>query len=247
MSRINPLYPLIPNSFFSIFTEIAKAWQRGGKTTRRIFIGATVFLMVAGILAGLREIRVLPAELLGIVAGAFGIIGGALLIGLVVYQRALDETELHEKIRDVEEEAKEHPDKPRAAWELARLKLESYLNRNLAHVRWIFILILIIMGFGFIIIAYGVYRVYESPESLRPSIVVACSGVLIEFIGATFLIIYRSTMMQAQAYVGVLERINAVGMSLQILEGIEEVDPQLKNKARAELAKELLTLYGKTG
>ena len=102
------------------------------------------------------------------------------------------------------------------------------------------------MMFGFIIIAYGIYRVYESPASFKPSILVACSGVLLEFISATFLIIYRSTMAQARTYVGVLERINAVGMSLQILEGIEEPDPQMRNRARAELAKELLALYGKT-
>jgi len=53
-------------------------------------------------------------------------------------------------------------------------------------------------------------------------------------------------MAQAKEYVTVLERINAVGMSIQILQSIEGAEPLLRNTARAELAKDLLRMYGVT-
>lgn len=141
----------------------------------------------------------------------------------------------------VEQRAREHPDQPSAAWDLARVKLESYLNRNLRQVHWIFILTLLVMTAGFVIIGYGVYHVYQSPESFNPSIVVTVSGILVEFIAATFLLIYRSTMDQARSYVSMLEKINAVGMSIQILDTMKSGDT---DKFRAQLAMELLSLYG---
>jgi hypothetical protein len=64
---------------------------------------------------------------------------------------------------------------------------------------------------------------------------------LVEFIAATFLVIYRSTMDQARSYVAMLEKINAVGMSIQILDKIKTGET---DKFRAQLAMELLFLYG---
>jgi len=101
-----------------------------------------------------------------------------------------------------------------------------------------------VMLAGFVIIGYGVFRVYESPDNFKPSIVVTMSGVIVEFIAATFLLIYRSTMEQAKDYVNILERINAVGMSVQILDSVESNDSGLRDKTRAEIAMGLLTLYG---
>lgn len=97
---------------------------------------------------------------------------------------------------------------------------------------------------GFVIIGYGILRVYQLPENFKPSIVVTLSGVIVEFIAATFLIVYRSTMEQAREYVNILERINAVGMSVQILESIEDTGTGLRDKTRAEIANGLLSLYG---
>jgi hypothetical protein len=48
--------------------------------------------------------------------------------------------------------------------------------------QWIFFLSLTAMIAGFVIIGYGVVRVYDSPENLKPTIVVAGAGVLVEFI-----------------------------------------------------------------
>ena len=103
------------------------------------------------------------------------------------------------------------------------------------------------MGIGFAFIGYGVIMVFADPQNFKASIVTAVSGILVNFIGATFLLIYRSTMEQAKDYVSVLERINAVGMSVQVLEQIDDNDPTLKNQATADIAKQLLELYGAGG
>jgi hypothetical protein len=50
-------------------------------------------------------------------------------------------------------------------------------------------------------------------------------------------------MEQAQGYVGMLERINAVGMAAQLLESMEESDPKERDTAKAELARRLLKMY----
>jgi hypothetical protein len=50
-------------------------------------------------------------------------------------------------------------------------------------------------------------------------------------------------MSQAKDFVNVLERINAVGMSVQIVDRIEE-DQKLKNETGAAIARQLLELYG---
>jgi hypothetical protein len=103
---------------------------------------------------------------------------------------------------------------------------------------------LIVITAGFVIIGYGVIQVYKLTDNIQPSIIVTLSGVIVEFIAATFLLIYKSTMEQARDFVNILERINAVGMSVQILESIESDDTGLRDKTRAEIALGLLSLYG---
>jgi len=153
------------------------------------------------------------------------------------------DTEKEIVIQKVEERFRTHPNEPQVAWELARVKLESYLNRNLAQVAWIFFLTLFVMLTGFVIIGYGAVRAYQSPEHFKPSIIVTLAGLIVEFLGATFLFVYKSTMEQARDYVNILERINAVGMSVQILDSIKSDDTGLSDKTRAEMALALLSLH----
>lgn len=176
-----------------------------------------------------------PAAVSLAIAGTFAI------LGIGTYRQVLESTAREKVIEEVEERVRQHPNEPQAAWDLARLKLESYLNRNLRQIQWIFFLTLLVMFAGFIIIGYGVIHVYQSPENFKPSVVVTVSGVIVEFIAATFLLIYRSTMDQARSYVTMLEKINAVGMSIQILDTMESRET---DKFRAQLAMELLSLYG---
>lgn len=98
------------------------------------------------------------------------------------------------------------------------------MNRNLSQISIIFLAIpLAILG-GFVIICFGVARMLAAPDDVGANysgLIVTASGILVEFIVATFLVIYRVTMKQAQGFVSMLERINAVGMSAQLIENVE--------------------------
>ncbi|REG96174.1 TRADD-N-associated membrane domain-containing protein [Flavobacterium aquicola] len=152
--------------------------------------------------------------------------------------------EINEKlIFEQERKVAQHPKEPKLAWDLARIKLESYLNRNISQVSSIFNLSVFVMVVGFGLIIYGSVMVFQEPKNLNGSIVVAIAGLIVNFIGATFLFVYKSVMEQAKEYVTVLERINAVGMSVQIIDTINESHLQLKEETKAELSKKLIDLY----
>jgi hypothetical protein len=77
----------------------------------------------------------------------------------------------------------------------------------------------------------------------NPGFVTVAAGIITEFIAATFLVIYKSTMAQAQEYVRMLERINAVGMSLQVLNTLKTDNEELKAKAHFDLTLEILRAF----
>jgi hypothetical protein len=85
---------------------------------------------------------------------------------------------------------------------------------------------------------YGVYRAFDA--QLQVAILTTASGLITQTIGATFLLIYRSTMKQANDYVGTLERINAVGMAVAIVDLIPDDKGEAKTKARVDLVKQIL-------
>ena len=167
-----------------------------------------------------------------------------IIIGVLAYQRALERSERAERIGDIQREVDANPDKAKPAWDLASAKLEAYVARNLSQVSWIFILVLIVMGAGFAIIGFGLFKVF-STNSIGPPIVAAACGIVVQFIGATFLLIYRSNDRTGQGI-----RVNAgaddpdAGMSAQLLESIQDADPAVKDRGRAELASSLLRMYG---
>jgi len=64
--------------------------------------------------------------------------------GVLAYQRALERSERAERIGEIEKEVQANPDKVKPAWDLASAKLEEYVARNLSHVAWIFVLVVIV-------------------------------------------------------------------------------------------------------
>jgi len=166
----------------------------------------------------------------------------AILIA-IAYEQNISYEKNEELIVEQEKKVADHPNEPKLAWDLARIKLESYLNRNIDQVKSIFNLSIFVMVIGFGLIIYGSVMVFKDPENLNGSIVVAIAGLIVNFIGATFLIVYKSVMEQAKDFVNVLERINAVGMSVQIIETIKDSHLQLKEETKAELSKKLIDLY----
>lgn len=202
-----------------------------------------LFVVIAIFIALLAESGYVYRELGKTIAGVIGAIAGLIAVGVSAYQSLIDQQAREQKIETVEERLREHPEKPQLAWDLARAKLENYLDRNLSQVRSIYWLTLIVMlcGFGFVL--FGLFQAAQNPEKLPVSIVASASGVLISFIGGSFLLIYRSILAQSKEYVTVLERINAVGMAVQVIASIPDSNAELKHNTTAELAKQLLSLY----
>ena len=93
------------------------------------------------------------------------------------------------------------------------------------------------MTIGFIFILFGITQTMNANSNLDAAFLAAISGIITEFIGATFMLIYRSTHKQATSYMSVLERINTVGMSFQVIESIEDKYDELKNTVKSEVAK----------
>jgi hypothetical protein len=147
---------------------------------------------------------------------------------------------LEREVEQIEVKAEKEPGKAKFAWDLARVKLEAYFDRNLMQVFMIFPVAIVVMLVGFGFVLWGVRLAIADPRQ-STSWIAAISGVITEFIGVTFMVIYRSTMAQANSFMEVLERINTVGMAVQILDSIPDAEAQLKNTTRAELVALLLS------
>lgn len=170
---------------------------------------------------------------------------GALLAYLQDRRAKKVEVQLTKRVEDAQKKREEHPDKAAPAWELAQATLDKYFQRNLNQVKWIFVVAIFVMLSGFGVILYGVALAVNSNES-EPSRIAALAGIITEFIGATFIWVYKSTMQQATGFMRILDRINTVGMAVQILDsmprGAEE--GSLKNETRAKLVALLMTSPG---
>jgi cytochrome c biogenesis protein CcdA len=230
-----------------VMKELLSAWRDGTRRVRAI-IGTAIIFVVLGIIVVLVG-KFLPyfRNITEGVAGVLGAIGGVLALTIFAFQKAKEEEKRERHIEQVEKRFQENPQESHTAWELARAKLEAYLDRNLSQVRAIFWLTVCVMIVGFTLIVVGISLVYRDPLALNASVLSAVSGVIVSFIGATFLTLYKSTMAQAATYVAILERINAVGMSVQILETIKQDAGTLKEQTTADIAKQLLVMYSDKG
>lgn len=231
------------DTYTSFATSLLKAWQRGESRVRLALVSGIVLVIIAFFVALLAESGYVYRDLYETIAGVIAAIAGLIAFGVSAYQSLIDQRVREQKIETVEERLREHPERPQLAWDLARVKLENYLDRNLSQVRSIYWLTLVVMFCGFGFVMYGLFQVSQNPEKLPVSIVASASGVIISFIGGSFLLIYRSILAQSKEYVTVLERINAVGMAVQVIASIPEANTELKSQTKAELAKQLLSLY----
>ncbi len=227
-----------------LVSELIGSWRKGGKTIRWTIGAAIIFVGIAVGVAVTGQLVDINKKLLEIITSILSLISMTIIVGVLGYQKSLDKTKREERVEAAEERVRVNPKETQAAWELAQTKLESYINRNLTQIRSIFWLTVLVMLFGFALICYGVFQAFETPDVLGPSILTACSGLIVNFIGATFLVVFKSTMSQAQEYMRIIERINAVGMSVQILDTISEKADVLKDKTTSDISQKLLELYG---
>ena len=147
-----------------------------------------------------------------------------------------------ERLAIAESKAEAEPEKAKPAWDLASITLEAYFNQNLSQINYIFWLSVCVMIAGFAILIWGISQAIRSPDTFVPAAIASVAGVITEFIGATFLFVYRSTIQQASSYSRTLERMNSVGMAMQILDTMpDEANPDdLKSKTKAILVELLI-------
>ncbi len=229
--------------YMSAIQVLYKAWFRGEKRVRLTIAGSIFLVGLAILIVAVVQPAGLEKKLSETIAGALAATAAILTFGVIAYQNLLEEEARKTKIEKVEESVRENPEKPQLAWDLARTKLESYLDRNLGQVRSIYWLTLFVMVVGFAFILYGLWHAFQTPDRLPVAIVASASGVIISFIGGSLLLIYRSILTQSKDYVQVLERINAVGMAVQVISNIPDSSAALRDQTTAELAKQLLGLY----
>jgi hypothetical protein len=230
----------------TILTPILKSWMDANWFVRTLIIVILIvlFIFIPYILFDVSgSARLITRDFLIQISGIIAGLLAAIITVFNEYQNLINQKNLELKVEKVEAQIRENPEKPILAWDLARTKLENYLDRNLSQVGSIYRLTLIVMVCGFGFVLYGVFQASQNPEKLPMSIVASASGVLISFIGGSFLLIYKSILAQSRGYVAVLERINAVGMAVQVISSISESNPELMNHTKAELAKQLLGLY----
>jgi hypothetical protein len=97
-----------------------------------------------------------------------------------------------------------------------------------------------LVGFGIII--WGVSASITSESNTLPAIISTISGIITEFIGATFLAMYKSTIKQAADYMTVLTKTSSVGIAMQILDTIDENgnESSVKTQTKVKVVEKLM-------
>jgi hypothetical protein len=154
--------------------------------------------------------------------------------------REFDQRE-REELERAKLRAQNNPGQASPAWEAASTNLQAYFKRNLLQVKWVFGVAVGVMLAGFFVVLWGVNLSFQDPNHLTPTSKIATlSGLITQFIGATFMVIFRSTMSQANDFVNVLDRINTVNIAMKVLDSIPEGEASIKNATRQQLVTLLL-------
>ena len=224
------------------FDRIVHAVRYGSGTIRALAIAASALVTAGFVLVAFRFAFHGPDWVLKI-SQLCVLLGAVAASVMQSFQRTEEVARTRRKIEAAERKVADNPKEPQAAWELAQVKLESYLKANLAQVKSVYILTVVVMIIGFSLIIAGSIEAFRYPNQFQASVLSSLSGVVVTFIGGTFLVLHRATMNQAKDYVTILERINAVGMSMQILESLGTADHDLKQETTAAIAQQLLSMY----
>jgi hypothetical protein len=144
-----------------------------------------------------------------------------------------------ERIKQIELKINDAPDSSKYVWEIATIKLESYFDKNISQINsiyWISVSVILI-GVGVIL-----FSITKTGSNIELTLISSGVGVLTQFLGATLMFLYRSTIKQSVNLINILERINTVGMSIHIVETLPDKNEELKNKTKAEIAIKLFDM-----
>src|SRR5262249_2593601 len=99
-----------------------------------------------------------------------------------VIQNLRAKKETTERVEAAEKRIDESPGKSKFAWDLARITLESYFDRNLRHVSAIFWLSVFVMLIGVGIILWGITIAVQAKDNATSlaAIITGASGVITE-------------------------------------------------------------------
>jgi len=238
----------------SLIGELIQAYIRflasRTQNQRYLFHGFTVFWFISIAIFIVGEVRHEPVN--GIIhiisVSLFGVLTVA-IFAVSVYQLAVEENKTREKKQEHKKTIQENletatpQEQPKAAWILAKDTLEDYLNRNLDQLRNIFRLSVGAFISGFALITASIWFAFKHPGNPLASQISIWSGAIVSFISATFLVVYKASMNEAKEYMRVLERINAVGMAVSVLESLQKKEDDY-DKALIEISTSLLHMYG---
>jgi hypothetical protein len=202
----------------------------------RFGVGAIVLALIGAVAGFLMRPYDLASPFIGASAG-FGLCALAARLASATDESA----ELLTRIKAAEEVATREPERAKPAWDVARITLEAYFRRNLRQIDMIFGLSLFVMVVGFAILIWGISQSLTGHAKLEVAGLATAAGVITEAVGGTFLLVYRSAIAQAVKYAATLERMNSVGMAMQILDTMNEPsERELTSKTKAELVKLLI-------
>lgn len=106
------------------------------------------------------------------------------------------------------------------SWQLSYVTLEAYYSRNLSQLNQVFVVSIILIAIGVGMVVWSITAPLPlNHESISPSLLGAASGAVTQIIGGALMTVYRATVAQSMSYLSTLERINAVGMAVQIIDG----------------------------
>ncbi|KKP51667.1 MAG: hypothetical protein A2281_11245 [Bacteroidetes bacterium RIFOXYA12_FULL_38_20] len=154
---------------------------------------------------------------------------------------------LDEEISEKKEELIKNPEKINLKWDLANLTLQKYYNKNLIQVNNIYWISVISMIIGFLLITCILLLSILGGIDFKITEIGIIAGIITEFIGATFLFIYKSTINQALKYTRSLDEINKVGISIDIIQSIEasEINRDKIENAKIDISKILISKIDK--
>lgn len=169
---------------FELIKDLLIAWRDGNRKIRIAICASGVFVILGAIVVFLSNILLWHNGLQKVgetIGTAIIVVGAVIAVTIYVIQRSKEEFRKEQKIEAVEKRVQDNPRETQATWELARVKLESYLDRNLSQVKSIFWLTLLVMTGGFVLIGVGVYEAFLNANNFQASVLTTCSGVIVSF------------------------------------------------------------------
>lgn len=229
-----------------IFTTIAKGFTSDDKRERGILRFIGILVIITLIISVLFSFFNDNKKILNILSAIVTVISITVLLSFFALNRIQVEKDNIKKekiIGKAESILEQNPNETKAAWTIAKAKIETYIENNIKQVTSSFNVCVILIVIGFIMIVSGIVSVYLQNDA-NGSMLIIVAGVIVDFIGATVLIVLKNVFNQSKDYLIALERINAVGMCLQVIELIEEKkESTKKDKVKANIAKRILSMY----